>query len=184
MGKKEIVENALSICKGLRGVREAYVLDGKIREEILEEEKKVMAAGGTGVDNQGIKEAFSREYVIAIIKDPRFRPPPEPTVLMLSGDKVAGIEVFPWTSKEYEGRDDVIWLSDGFVVLTNQITDKPARFIMPPVSFPELNPSNGCTDVVSCSPAPTSDLMMRKYEGLEDDGKLASVLIGFNVKED
>ena len=77
-----------------------------------------------------------------------------------------------------------IWLSDGFVVLTSKISNKPAKFIMPPVSFPELNPSNGCKDVVSCSPAPTADLMMRNYEGLNDDGKLASVLIGFNVIEE
>ena len=33
---------------------------------------------------------------------------------------------------------------------------------------------------MSCSPAPTCDLMMRKYYGLEDDPKLASVLVGFN----
>ena len=55
---------------------------------------------------------------------------------------------------------------------------------MPPVSFPELNPSNGCKDVVSCSPAPTTDLMMRKHEGLEDNGKLASVVVGFNFVDD
>ena len=51
---------------------------------------------------------------------------------------------------------------------------------MPPVSFPELNPSNGCRDVISCSPAPTCDLMIRKYYGMEDNPKLASVLVAFN----
>ena len=184
MGKQEILENALNICKGLRGVRAAYLLDDTIKGHMLEEEKKVMAAGGTGVDNQGVKEAFKRDYVIAIIKDPRFRPPPEPTVLMYSGDQICGYEVFPWTMGEFEKREDAIWLSDGFVVLTSKINNQPAKFIMPPVSFPELNPSNGCKDVVSCSPAPTADLMMRNYEGLQDDGKLASVLIGFNVTEE
>ena len=76
MKKQEILDNALNICKGLRGVREAYLLDDTIKQHMLDEEKKVMAAGGTGVDNQGVKEAFKRAYVIAIIKDPRFRPPP------------------------------------------------------------------------------------------------------------
>ena len=51
---------------------------------------------------------------------------------------------------------------------------------MPPVSFPELNESNGCKDVISCSPAPTSDRMMRLYYGLEDDSRYASVLVAFN----
>ena len=184
MGKQETLDNALAICKALRGVRDARILDADIRAQMLKEEETVMAAGGTAVDNQGVKEAFKRDYIIGIIKDPRFRPPPEPTVIMMSGDQIAGVEVFPWTMPEYEKRDDVIWLSDGFVVMTDKITDQPAKFVMPPVSFPELNKSNGCKDVVSCSPAPTTDLMMRKHMGLNDDGKLASVLIGFNLIDD
>ena len=51
---------------------------------------------------------------------------------------------------------------------------------MPPVSFPELNEGNGCKDVVSCSPAPTSDKMIKVYYGLVDNPKLASVLVAFN----
>lgn len=184
MGKQDVVNNALAICKGLHGVRDACVLDDAIRSQMLQEEEKVMAAGGTAVDNQGVKEAFKRQYIIGIIKDPRFRPPPEPTVIMMSGDNVAGVEVFPWTMPKYEKMQDVIWLSDGFVVFTDKIEEKPAKFVMPPVSFPELNPSNGCKDVVSCSPCATSDLMMRKHMGLTDDGKLASVLIGFNLVDD
>lgn len=181
MEKQEILDNALSICKSLRGVRDACILDDDIRTQMLKEEETVMAAGSTAVDNQGVKEAFKRNHIIGIIKDPRFRPPPEPTVVMLSGDQIAGTEVFPWDIPKYEKKDDIIWLSDGFVIMTDKITENPAKFVMPPVSFPELNESNGCKDVVSCSPAPTTDLMMRKHMKLNDDGKLASVLIGFNI---
>jgi hypothetical protein len=51
---------------------------------------------------------------------------------------------------------------------------------MPPVSFPELNESNGCTNVLSCSPAPTCDKMIREYVGMEDDPRLASILVAFD----
>ena len=51
---------------------------------------------------------------------------------------------------------------------------------MPPVSFPELNENNGCKDVISCSPAPTCDKMIREWHGMEDNAKLASVLVAFN----
>ena len=54
-------------------------------------------------------------------------------------------------------------------------------FIMPPVPFPELNESNGCFDVISCSPAPTCDKMIRKWHGMEDNGKYASILVAFNT---
>ena len=82
--------------------------------------------------------------------------------------------------KKYENRDDVVFLSDGFVLFPKVKATGGETFIMPPVSFPELNESNGCKDVISCSPAPTSDLKIRSYYGLEDDSRLASVLVAFN----
>lgn len=171
----------LDIVKKLRGVVHAFYLDNSVLEEMREEEAKVRAVGDITVDNRGFAEALRRDRVICIIKDPRFRPPPEPTVLLLSMDEqIMGKEVFPWTAKEYLDRPDVVWLSDAFVLFPQVEAKGGEQFVMPPVSFPELNEKNGCKDVISCSPAPTCDLMMRKHMGYPDDSKLASVLVAFN----
>ncbi len=178
---EEIVDKPLEIVRKLRGVIHAFYLDKTILQRMREEEAKVRAAGDITVDNQGFSEAWSASSSYVIIKDPRFRPPPEPTVVLFSGEgEIMGVEVFPWTAKEYMNRDDVVWLSDAFVLFPKVRVNGGEHFVMPPVSFPELNESNGCKDVISCSPAPTCDLMMRKYMKYEDDAKLASVLIGFN----
>lgn len=174
-------DEQLEIIRGLRGVIHAFYLDKEILEELREEESKVRAMGDIEVQNEGFNQALQRECVICIVKDPRFRPPPEPTVILESGNgQVIGEEVFPFTAKKYEGRSDVVWLSDGFVLFPTVPANGGEQFIMPPVSFPELNESNGCKDVISCSPAPTSDLMIRKHYGLMDNPKLASVLVAFN----
>ncbi len=174
-------DTQLEIIRGLRGVVHAFYLDQEILEKLREEESKVRAMGNIEVENEGFNQALQRDSVICIVKDPRFRPPPEPTVILESGNgNVIGEEVFPFTAKKYEGRDDVVWLSDGFILFPQVPADGGEQFIMPPVSFPELNESNGCKDVVSCSPAPTSDLMIRNHYGLVDNPKLASVLVAFN----
>lgn len=171
----------LEIVRGLRGVVHAFYLDRTILEMVREEESKVRAMGNIAVDNQGFTEALRRECVICIIKDPRFRPPAEPTVILESGNgQIIGEEVFPFTADKYADKEDVVWLSDGFVMFPTVPADGGESFIMPPVTFPELNSSNCCKDVISCSPAPTCDLMIRQYYGLEDDPKLASVLVAFN----
>ena len=178
-------DKQLETVRGLRGVVHAFYLDNTILGQLKEEEAKVRAMGGIDVENVGFDEALKRDCVICIVKDPRFRPPPEPTVVLESGDgNRLGEEVFPFTAKKYENRDDVIWLSDGFVLFPTVPADGGEQFVMPPVSFPELNEGNGCKDVISCSPAPTSDLMIRKYYGLQDNPKLASVLVAFNRKND
>lgn len=172
----------LEIVRRMKGVVHAFYLDKEILENMRKEEETVSAAGGNiGVQNDGFTEALKRDHVIAIIKDPRFRPPPEPTVILESDSgEIMGLEVFPFTAKDYLNRDDVVWLSDAFVLFPQVKGMGGEKFIMPPVPFPELNGSNGCKDVLSCSPAPTCDLMMRTYYKLPDDPKLASVLIGYN----
>ena len=179
--KEETFSKPLEIVKTMRGVVNAFLLDKEVLTQMRAEESKVTAMGNIAVYNEGFNEALTREHVIAIIKDPRFRPPPEPTVVLVSDKgEVMGLEVFPFTAKEYADREDVVWLSDAFVLFPNVKGMGGERFIMPPVSFPELNESNGCKDVISCSPAPTCDLLMRKYYDLKDDPKLASVLVGYN----
>lgn len=174
----------LEIIKGMKGVREAFYLDGDILQKVKEEEATVTSPGtGTAVKNLGVEEALKREKVICIIKDPRFRPPPEPTVILKCSDgQTLGVEVFPETQDQYIGKEGCLMVSDGFVIFFDKIPTEGSSeaFIMPPVSFPELNESNGCKNVVSCSPAPTSDKMIREYKGLPDDGKLASILVAFD----
>ena len=141
--------------------------------------------GNITVNNLGFTEALKRESVICIVKDPRFRPPPEPTVILESGNgEILGEEVFPFTADRYADKEQVVWLSDGFIMFPTVEADGGETFIMPPVSFPELNTKNGCKNVISCSPAPTCDLMMRKYYGLEDNPKLASVVVAFDRLKD
>jgi len=181
MMREEVIDKPLEIIKGLKGVVNAFHLDEKILEQMREEEAKVTAMGNIAVNNEGFSQALERENIICIIKDPRFRPPPEPTVILISGTgEIMGLEVFPFTAKEYLNREDVVWLSDAFVLFPLVKGSGGEKFIMPPVSFPELNKDNGCKDVVSCSPAPTCDLLMRTYYQLKDDPKLASVLVGYN----
>ncbi len=174
-------DKQLEIIRGLRGVIHAFYLDKEILSELEKEEAKVRAMGNIEVDNQGFKQALGRDSVICIVKDPRFRPPPEPTVILVSGEgNIIGEEVFPFTASKYTSRDDVVWLSDGFVLFPTVQASGGEQFVMPPVSFPELNESNGCKNVISCSPAPTSDLMIKKHYGLVDNPKLASVLVAFD----
>ncbi len=177
-------DGALDIIGSMAGVEKAFFLDREILDKLRNEEKNVKAILDITVRNDGFDAALEREHVICIIKNIRFRPPPEPTVILEGDDgSIMGIEVFPHTRGEYDEREDVIWLSEDFVVFPDVTTMGREFFVMPPVSFPELNPDNGCYDVVSCSPSPTSDKMIKDQYGLKDDPKLASILVGFNCSQ-
>ena len=176
----------LEIVKNLRGVVHCFYLDRDLVETLKEEEAKVKAIGGhVDVENTGFSEALERDHLICVIKDPRFRPPPEATVVLMdSNNKLLGTEVFPFTFKEYEDREDLVWLSESFVMFPHIKGEGKEAFVLPPVPFPELCEENGCTRVISCSPAPTSDLLIKEFYGYEDDSRLASIIVAFDDLDD
>ena len=176
-------DERLEIVRGLKGVKHAFYLDDEILSRLRVEEAKVRGSANIPVRNDGFFEALRRERVICIVKS-TFRPPPEPTVILESGDgQRLGEEVFPWTKEQYESRKDVVFMEDSFVLFPYVRSSGGEFFVMPPVSFPELNESNGSYDVISCSPAPTCDAMIRAYAGLPEDTRLASILVAYNLEK-
>lgn len=94
----------------------AFYVDAAGRDVLRHEEAQVKGSTVVGAYNEGFWTAMERECLICIVKS-HFRHPPEPTVVLRTDDgQILGEEVFPWTKGDYEGRDDIIWLFDSFVM--------------------------------------------------------------------
>jgi hypothetical protein len=178
------IDEALVIIKGMKGTRIILPLTKKDMEEVLTTERSVKSQMGTKVFNVGLEETMKRDHVVCIIKDVTFRPPPEPTVYMIDDEgEILGTEVLPGEHKMYKEMPNVMFLCQDFIVFTDKKQKSREHWMMPPVSFPELTTIIGVTEVVSCSPSPPSDMIIKANYGLEDDPKLASILVGFNCKD-
>jgi hypothetical protein len=175
-------ERAVEIIKSMTGTRLAFVLRPEVVDAVLKIEDSIKSQIGLDVVNEGVSQCLRRQHVICVIKDTRFRPPPEPTVLMM-GDKdlVIGTEILPGQHHMYKDLDNVCWLGDDFVVFTDKVPKTKEFFLMPPVSFPELEQVPGARNIVSCSPSPLGDLIIKNHYDLADDPKLASILVGFDL---
>jgi hypothetical protein len=101
---------------------------------------------------------------------------------MLMGDDglVMGMEIFPHQKKQYEGKENIVFLSEEFIVFLDRKPRSKECFYMPPVRFPEVEALKGAKNVVSCSPSAPGDMYLRKAHGLPDDPKFASVMIGWD----
>ncbi|MCU0860558.1 MAG: hypothetical protein MUE55_08255, partial [Thermoplasmata archaeon] len=72
-------------------------------------------------------------------------------------------------------------LGKDFVIFYDGSRSVNARFVLPPVPFAEVEVLEGVERVVSSSPSTVGDLLVRRSAGLDDDPKLATVLIGFDL---
>jgi len=175
-------EHAVEIIKGMTGTRLAFLLSDEVVAAIQKIEEGIKSQIGLDVVNEGVAQCLRRQHVICVIKDTRFRPPPEPTVLMMGdADMVIGIEILPGQHSSFREKENICWLGDDFVVFTDKVPKSKEYFLMPPVSFPELEQVPGAKNIVSCSPSPLGDLIIKNYYELEDNPKLASILVGFDM---
>jgi hypothetical protein len=175
------IDEVVDFISKMDGSRHVFPLMAEAKENLIRIEESVKATFGINCTNKGVLQCLARENIIVIIKDSRFRPPPEPTVLLVADDDmVIGMEIFPHQKEEYQAREDVIFLSDEFVLFPNLRPKSRECFVMPPVSFPEVELMRGTKNVVSCSPSPPGDMYVRSLHGLPDDPKLASILVGYD----
>jgi hypothetical protein len=178
------LDQAIGIIEGMRGTLKVFPLDEETREGILKVEKNIKSQMGMEVKNEGLEQCLARRHVLCILKNKTFRPPPEPTVQLIADEGVViGTEILPGQHDQYKDRDDVLWLCEDFIVFKDQQPKQKEFFLMPPVSFPELKAIEGVDAIVSCSPSPLGDIIIKNRYGLDDDPKNATILVGFNASD-
>lgn len=179
----EVLEHVLSTLSSLRGVRKAFYLSDDLRHEIGEIEKgKSISLGPLTVHNDGVLECLRRGHVACIVKDSTFRPPPAPTVVLINEDgKIIGRELIDNEKPEPAPGQKLIYLGKDFVIFYDGNKSGPTRFVLPPISFEEVERVPRTARVCSSSPSTDGDYFLRRSAGLPDDSKLATILIGFDL---
>lgn len=186
-----IVERAEKTIRKLKGVIDVRTLSKEDKETLLDIEL-AKRSDIIPVVNEGIKVCLRNEYCLCILKNKEFRNPPAPTVLLVTDKgRLLGQElVSPEDKKKFQGREDVFFISDDFVLFPSKISSSKDEtykekeiFLLPPVPFPELEVVDGICDVISASPSPWGDIYLRKKYGWPDDPKFATILVGFSQKK-
>ncbi len=132
-------------------------------------------------ENAGVAAVLARSRAICLFKDPSFRPPPEPTLLLVDdAGKTLGRELLPGEAAPADRR--VAHLGKDFVLFHGERPKGRYRFLLPPVRFPELEAMAKLEHVVSASPDTPQDEYLRARHGVPVGRQYASVLVGYDVR--
>ena len=199
MSKKpeEVLQEVIDTINPLRGVLDVGVLTDEVRKNVLKIEMD-KAGELIPVINMGVNECLNRDYTVAIIKNASFRPPPTATVQLVDNKgNLLGEEIVSNNQKKkYKEDEKAKFINPDFVLLKDQkdieedlktenLEKNPTKqaFVLPPVQFIEVEELEDTCDVVSSSPDALADLYLKEVFNFEDDPKLASILVGFNIKD-
>ena len=163
-------------------------LDGVIAAEQLDDEAmKVVTgietsirtvSGGMRIENRGILDCagMSRNYVLFCGSG---FPRPEQVTMEMVDDagEVVGHDVPPCMVDSFRSRDDVIWMSDGFVLYPRLVCDRDVRMVMLSSRMKVSGPL-GEFDVRSFYPSASSAEYLLGLFGREPDRSVAAVILG------
>lgn len=163
-------------------------LDGVIAAEQLDDEAmKVVTgietsirtvSGGMRIENRGILDCagMSRNYVLFCGSG---FPRPEQVTMEMVDDagEVVGHDVPPCMVDVFRSRDDVIWMSDGFVLYPGLVCDRDVRMVMLSSRMKVSGPL-GEFDVRSFYPSASSAEYLLGLFGREPDRSVAAVILG------
>ncbi|MDH4123789.1 MAG: hypothetical protein OEV21_06895 [Thermoplasmata archaeon] len=174
----------VNLLQSLQGVEHAGVIDADLRGKLLREEERYASLGPIAVDNLGMKSALRKQKLYFIIKDRKFRPPPIPTVQLIAQDgEVLGEEIIGGRMPSLKNGERLFHIGKSFIIYITKARrkGKNSQFILPPVPFPEIELFDFAKNIVSASPSTLGDMEIKKSIGIDDDPRLASILVGFDI---
>lgn len=166
--------HVLETLRRLRGVVGVFVLDARDRQALRDRATPVSA------ENRGMEQVLGRRTAVCLFKDPTFRPPPEPTLLLVDeAGHILGRELVAGEAEPSRERR-FAHLGKDFVLFADVRPHGRLRFLLPPVRFPELDALEGVDRVVSASPDSPQDEYLRERFRMDGGPHLASVLVGYD----
>ncbi len=176
------LQEVLNVLSGMRGTKHVFYLTDSMRSGLKTIESNYPPLGPLTIANEGVLETLRRKHVACILKDRNFRAPPHATVMLIDDSgEVLGRELLPGERLPKGTADKAIMIGNDFVIFYKKGAGRGARFVLPAVPFAEVERINGTKNTVSSSPSTAGDFFLRKKAKLEDDPKLASILIGFDL---
>lgn len=184
----ELSEQVLDRIRSVPGVLHAQELDERQRIMVRKLENQAENTGAAGglmeFINEGVWEALAREHVILIVADNEqgFRDPPEPWTLMVDEKKnVIGEWLHPERVEGFKEKKNVQFISSDFVLYTDRERTGKCYFLLPGISFPEIEDMVGVDNVVSGSVSPPADAYLKKEVNMTEN--YWTILVGYDESD-
>ncbi len=187
---KNVIQDVMCRIKAIKGVEDTYILNEEDKDKIIELEKKAEGAVlmGLGVgDNQGIKEVFKSQVIIAFTTNMNYVWPEGPNVVLMQYGQKVGEDVYdPEKLEECKKCNDMLVMGN-FVIYKSSVPKprdekkEPITVVLPPQKCQDVECVEGVINAVLASPSTPSDEYIRSVMGLKPAVGLGTFIIGFDI---
>ena len=173
------LEHLLSGLSGIYGVDGICIVPDDVWEEVKLEESMVKAANGSmELENIGLDECDERTLRICILTRPWFDVPDDNSLRMVDGEgHVVGHSILLSMRDHYASMENVVFLSDDFVLYTDVPIVGEQRFVMSAMRYRGIDgwiPEE--LDCVLWFPCATSSDILFRHMGRDREDLATGIL--------
>ncbi|MBO4552746.1 MAG: hypothetical protein J5673_06060 [Candidatus Methanomethylophilaceae archaeon] len=177
-----IVQKAIDYIRTVNGVLDAYEMDDEVSNAVSDVEKSVRTRTNHDYKNVGYDFAMERKHRICVFYDDTYIFGVRSVLkLMTSDGTIMGTNLTPDEIPEYRKRDDVLFVSEDFVVFTNIIGKGEEVFVLYPFEIHEIEENvPGTKNVIGSSPTTSSDDVLKQRFGKPAVKGMYTMIIAFD----
>ena len=176
------VSEMIEYLRNVEGVLDVFLMDNETSNNIWEIEKSVKTSIHNEYKNIGYDIAMERNHRICVFYDDTYLFGKRSIVKLMSSDgTIMGTSLHPEEIESYKGRDDIIWISDDFVVFPHIIGKGEEAFVLYPIEIPEISEHvPGTSNVIGTSPTLSSDIALKCRFGKPMVNGIFTMIIAFD----
>ena len=157
-----------------------YIPDESDIRTFYEEESRVSTISDMPMENEAMAVSKSRKHHLIVVFTEGLGNSPHHEVVMKDGDgNLVGWDVPPGLEYEVEGRDDLVWMSEDFVIDPSAMEGE-IRVVLVAQRLTVIGEDDGVRDPVAMFPSPSTDMMIRERYGITLDSRCATAIVGFD----
>ena len=178
----DVVPRVLEYLKTVKGVLDAYEMDDDTSKSVWDVERSVRTRIDSGYRNEGYDAAMEREHRVCVFYDNTYIFGKRSILKLMDSERtIMGTNVSPGEMEEFRARDDVIWVSDDFVVFPFVKGVGEETFVLLPFPMEEVEQNvPGVKDAIGTSPTTSSDRALKKRFGKPMINGLNTMIIAFD----
>lgn len=176
-------ESFMELLRAMEGVVDVAAMTDEARSMVMSEEHSIsMVAGGMRMSFPGVDVCTSKDHCFALFCNDLFPRPSDITMEMVDDDgRVIGHDIPPCMMDEYRDREDVIWISEAFVMYPSRVGAADARMVLHESRLRHRDVPDGIEAWVFY-PCITSACMLNELFGFSGD-RMSTIILGVDGLE-
>ena len=178
----DIVNEVIDYVRTVEGVIDVQPMDEDISQRIWDIEKSVRTKIDKDYKNIGYDIAMERMHRVCVFYDDTYIFGVRSILKLMTTDgTIMGTNLAPEEIDLYKGRDDVIWVSEDFIVFTDVIGKGEEMFVLYPFEIHEIESNVPCSkNVIGTSPTTSSDTALKEHFGKPLTKGMYTMVIAFD----